>query len=99
MTAPPVDDQPSGDETVVRRGGAHLLGAAGATDEPEDPHAVSAELGDESGQDVDPEALTPDERGPGEAQGPDLLGHESTLSTQESRAAATADSDDVDVRR
>jgi hypothetical protein len=92
------DDRRAGDETVVRRGGAHSLAAAGAGDEPEDAHSASAELGDESGQDVDPEALTPDERNPGEAPGADLLGHESALSTQETRAATT-DSDDVDVRR
>jgi osmoprotectant transport system ATP-binding protein len=95
----PADDQRTGDETVVRRGGAHSVAAAGAAgDEPEDAHSVSAELGDESGQDVDPEALTPDERSPGGTSGADLLGHESALSTQETQAATT-DSGDVDARR
>jgi osmoprotectant transport system ATP-binding protein len=104
-TDQPATDQPATDETVVRRG-AHVLGTTTASDEAEDAHGVSAELGDESGQDVEPEALAPDEGRPGDdpdvgsagAPEADLVGYESALSTEESRAAG-ADADDVDARR
>ena len=86
--------------TDTAGGGAHALaaqqgaaqqGAAqdGAGDD--EPHQVSAELGDESGQDVDPAALREGDPGAG------LLGHESELSTQETRAGGSVD--DVDARR
>jgi osmoprotectant transport system ATP-binding protein len=56
-------------------GGGHALGA--------DEHTGTAELGDESGQDVDPASL---------------IGIEGELSTAEDRSPR-ADADDVDVRR
>jgi len=74
-------------------------GPAGATAlEPEDEHAATAELGDESGQDVEPETFGPaDADGrPAEPAGAELRQHESDLITEESRAVQP---DDTDVRR
>jgi hypothetical protein len=64
--------------------GAHVPG--------DEERAATAELGDESGQDVDPAALAP---GDGTAS---LPGVESELSAAEDRAPA-ADHDQADVRR
>jgi hypothetical protein len=72
--------QPEREAITVERagagdGGAHALGA--------EQHAGTAELGDESGHDIDPA---------------DLVGTESDLSTAEGRGPR-ADADDVDARR
>jgi osmoprotectant transport system ATP-binding protein len=72
--------QPEREAITVERagagdGGAHALGA--------EQHAGTAELGDESGHDIDPA---------------DLVGTESELSTAEGRSPR-ADADDVDARR
>ena len=56
-------------------------------------HAATAQLGDESGQDVAAEALRPDDA---PTAGPDLPQQESDLITEESRAVRD---DDSEVRR
>ena len=61
--------------------------------EPDDRHAATAELGDESGQDVEAEALRDDDPS---AVGADLTQQESDLVTEESRAVRN---DDTEVRR
>ena len=89
---PPASDDPGAD---TAGGGAHALAAhdGGAQDRvgDDEPHQVSAELGDESGQDVDPAALRAGDPGAG------LLTQEGGLSAQETRAGGSAD--DVDARR